>query len=216
MDVETKEATVTATGPADAFPGSFHVILSSPTRDRDGDTLLPGEWKQPLPEHITFDVDHGMSVASTVGSGRPSIDPATGNLLVEGTWSSLPRAQEVRTLVREGHVRTTSVAFISERSEKGGARSVVREVLNGAFVSIPSNREAVVLAVKQLQAKAGARNSAADAGMIQQLHDLSTALGATCAQEDPGDTAKGGAHLADDSAATVALRARIVSLGGDY
>jgi hypothetical protein len=176
MDIMHKDATITNTD--DTGPGSFEVILSAPTKDRDGDTLLPDEWKQPLPDHITFDADHGMSVATTVGSGTPRIDEETGNLVVAGTYSSLPRAQEVRTLVNEGHIRTTSVAFMSEKTEKDGKTSAVRELLNGAFVAIPSNREALVLASKSV--KAGARNSQADAALIQTMHDASTTLGADC------------------------------------
>lgn len=178
MTVITKDATIQNVG-ADAGPGEFEVILSAPTLDRDGDTLLPEEWKQPLPSHITFDMDHGMSVASTVGSGVPSIDPATGNLIVRGTYSSLPRAQEVRTLVNEGHIRTTSVAFMTEKSQQKDGHTVVqRELLNGAFVAIPSNREAVVLNSKTLGVKRGARNSATDAEHIQAIHDHAIALGA--------------------------------------
>lgn len=178
MDIMHKDATITPTGSDADFPGTFEVVLSAPTKDRDGDTLLPEDWKQPLPDHITFDSDHGMSVATTVGSGVPRIDEETGNLIVSGTYSSLPRAQEVRTLVNEGHIRTTSVAFMSEKSEKDGKTSAVRELLNGAFVAIPSNREALVLASKGV--KAGARNSAADAEMIQGIHDTATSLGADC------------------------------------
>lgn len=176
MDVIRKDATITNTD--DGFPGSFEVILSAPTKDRDGDTLLPEEWKQPLPDHITFDSDHGMTVATTVGSGVPRIDEETGNLVVSGTYSSLPRAQEVRTLVNEGHIRTTSVAFMSEKTEKDGKSVAQRELLNGAFVAIPSNREALVLSSKGI--KAGARNSAADLAAIQEIHDAAANLGADC------------------------------------
>lgn len=145
MEVVRKTATITPTGSETDFPGTFEVILSAPTKDRDGDTLLPEEWKQPLPEHITFDIDHGMSVATTVGSGTPSIDAKTGNLIVRGTYSSLDRAQEVRTLVNEGHIRTTSVAFMNEPATvKNGKKVNQRELLNGAFVAVPSNREAVI------------------------------------------------------------------------
>jgi hypothetical protein len=176
MNVIRKDATITNTD--EEFPGSFEVVLSAPTEDRDGETLLPEEWKQPLPSHITFDVDHGMSVATTVGSGVPSINDA-GELVVAGTYSSLPRAQEVRTLVNEGHIKTTSVAFMTEPSEtKDGKKTTVRELLNGAFVAIPSNREALVLSSKGV--KAGARNSAADASVIQSMHDAAVSLGADC------------------------------------
>jgi hypothetical protein len=180
MQVTKKDAAIENTGKDEDFPGSFRVVLSAPTKDRDGETLRPEEWKQPLPDHITFDQDHLMSVAGTVGSGKPSIDEKTGNLIVEGTYSSLPRAQEVRTLVKEGHINRTSVAFMTERQpQKDGAPDrIVRELLNGAFVAIPSNREAVVLDAKGL--KAGARNSAADAEKIQSIHDSAVTLGADC------------------------------------
>ena len=187
MDVIRKDATITNTD--DAFPGTFEVILSAPTKDRDGETLLPEEWKQPLPDHITFDQDHGMSVASTVGSGVPRIDEK-GNLVVSGTYSSLPRAQEVRTLVKEGHINRTSVAFMSEKTQKDGTSTVTRELLNGAFVAIPANREAVVLDAKGL--KAGARNSKADQFHLDEIARHAAALGANfhSANDDPegGDT----------------------------
>lgn len=197
MAIIKKDATITNTD--EAFPGSFEVILSAQTKDRDGDTLLKDGWKLPLPEHITFDSDHGMTVEKTVGSGVPRIDEESGNLIVSGTYSSLPRAQEVRTLVNEGHIRTTSVAFMSEKSQKDGATVSVRELLNGAFVAIPSNREALVLSSKGL--KAGARNSKADAEKVQGIHDHAASLGADCGQKsfakkdaedavDPGETAQ--------------------------
>jgi hypothetical protein len=177
MQIQRKDATITPTGTDGDFPGTFEVILSAPTLDRDGDTLKPDEWKMPLPDHITFDSDHGMSVASTVGSGVPTLDPITGEVRVAGTYSSLPRAQEVRTLVNEGHIRTTSVAFLTMPKSNKDAKAQ-RELLNGAFVAIPSNREALVLSSKGLGVKLGARNSASDATAIQAIHDHAIALGA--------------------------------------
>lgn len=154
MDVIRKDATITNTDDqGDDSPGSFEVVLSTPAPDRDGDELKSEDWEQPLPEHITFDVDHGMDVASTVGSGVPTIND-DGRLVVAGNYSSLPRAQDVRTLVREGHIRTVSVAFLTKKVSKGGQQRVVRELLNGAFVAVPSNREAVVLASKSAAAAA--------------------------------------------------------------
>jgi phage head maturation protease len=188
MNVQHKDATIQNTD--DTFPGSFEVVLSTKAKDRDGDELQPEDWKQPLPDHITFDADHGMSVATTVGSGTPTIDES-GRMVVRGTYSSLPRAQEVRTLVNEGHIRTTSVAFMTEKSQqKDGTTKQVRELLNGAFVAIPSNREALVLASKGI--KAGARNSKSDADHIQAIHDHALALGAKPAgPEDDSGAAQG-------------------------
>ena len=159
---------------AESATGKFDVILSAETLDRDGDELKKGEWKLPLPDHITFDTDHGMSVATTVGSGAPFIHE-DGTLRVSGTYSSIPRAQEVRTLVNEGHIRTTSVAFMTEKASKAAGGTVQRELLNGAFVAVPSNREAVILS-----SKAGARNSQTDASHMQAAHDHLVAMGASC------------------------------------
>jgi hypothetical protein len=189
MNITRKDATIHNVGPDDDFPGSFEVVLSTSAKDRDGDELAAEDWKQPLPDHITFDTDHGMSVATTVGSGVPSIED--GKLLVRGTYSSLPRAQDTRTLVKEGHIRTTSVAFMSEKATKDGKTKTVRELLNGAFVAIPSNREAVVLAAKSIaeEVKAGSRNSTADMARIQAIHDHALALGAVAPDADADDTA---------------------------
>jgi hypothetical protein len=58
----------------DAAPhGSFEVILSAPTLDRDGE-VIDAKAFDPLPDHITFDVDHGMSTSTTIASGRPYYD----------------------------------------------------------------------------------------------------------------------------------------------
>lgn len=198
MNVIKKDAAIEPLGDADAMPGQFRVILSAPTEDRDGDTLLPDEWKTPLPEHITFDQDHGMSVATTVGSGKPYLNDAgqvpeapEGALIVDGTYSSLPRAQEVRTLVNEGHITKTSVAFMSVpgTTKSGGKRQ--RELLNGAFVAVPSNREASILASKSADRKAGARNNSDDAKRIQDMHDLAGELGASCATDSSGKAFQG-------------------------
>ncbi len=180
MDVIRKDATITNTD--DAFPGTFQVVLSAPTRDRDGDTLLPEEWKQPLPDHITFDIDHEMSVRGTVGSGHPWIDhegvmgAGKGALIVDGRYSSLQPAQDTRTLVNEGHINKTSVAFMTEKTQKDGKATFVRELLNGAFVAVPSNREAVVLGSKGL--KTGARNSQSDQVHLDEIARHAIALGA--------------------------------------
>ena len=177
MNIIRKDATITPVGADDAFPGEFEVVLSAQTLDRDEETLLQKDWKTPLPEWITFDSDHGMSVATTVGSGEPTFNDA-GDITVRGTYSSLQRAQDVRTLVNEKHIRTVSVAFMSAPStEKGAPKGAkVRELLNGAFVAIPSNREALVLS-----SKSGARNSAQDAKHMQSAHDSMVAAGASCA-----------------------------------
>lgn len=184
-EIQTKSVDAivkTALDGQDDANGSFDVILSAQTKDRDGDVLKQEDWKTPLPDTITFDVDHGMSVDTLVGSGHPFFNE-NGDLEVRGHFASTPLAQQVRTLVNEGHLGTTSVAFMSETTTgKDGHKQTVRELLNGSFVVIPSNREAVVLSSKAMHEKAGARNSAADQSKVQTIHDAAAQLGADCGQ----------------------------------
>lgn len=148
---KTYDAVVKA-GSSGGKNGSFEAILSAPTLDRDGDVFATSEWKLPLPDHITIDIDHGMSAATTVGSAEPFFDD-DGNLRVRGTFASTPLGQEIRTLVNEGHIRTMSVAALEDSAptkDADGNSVVTRELLNGAFVAVPSNREAQILASKSL------------------------------------------------------------------
>jgi hypothetical protein len=152
--------------------GEFEVILSAPTLDRDGE-VIEAKAFEPLPDHITFDIDHGMSVATTVGSGVPRYD---GDLLkVKGGYASTDLAQQVRALVTEGHIRTTSVAFMDAKREvKDGVPHIVKaELLNGAFVAVASNREAEVLVSKAFGGREHERLDAKSiAGSFEHRRDL--------------------------------------------
>lgn len=166
--------------------GSFHIILSTPDLDRDGESLGAGEWQTPLPAMIPIDMDHGMTVATTVGSGVPSIE-ADGTLHVRGTYTSLPQGQQMRTLVNEGHITATSVTFLQKT---GAAGKTVRELLNGTFTPIPANPNAVVLSSKAL--------AGAEARRVQQIHDHTMAMGAACqAGADGGKSLRRKATAAD-------------------
>ncbi len=150
--------------------GEFEVILSAPTLDRDGE-VIDAKAFDPLPDHITFDIDHGMSVSTTVGSGVPRYD---GELLkVKGAYASTDLGQTVRTLVDEGHIRTTSVAFMDAKREvKDGTPHITKaELLNGAFVAVPSNRQALVLASKSFTAEREGTHKAI-AGSFEARRDL--------------------------------------------
>ena len=170
MNVDTKsvEASVSAVD-SENPNGEFDVILSTEALDRDNEKLYLDEWKQPLPDRITFDSDHGMSVATTVGSGVPVLED--GVLRVRGVFASTDHAQNVRTLVNEGHITKTSVAFRTIRDKK--SNTVTRELLNGAFVAVPANEQAVVLSSKSAKA---AENPSHE----QNIHDAAVALGAMC------------------------------------
>lgn len=228
--IVTKATATVETVESENPNGEFDVILSTNTLDRDGDELQPDEWKTPLPDHITFDSDHGMSVATTVGSGKPFINDE-GKLQVRGTFASTEHAQNVRTLVNEGHIKTTSVAFMERKGKKD--TKTERELLNGAFVAVPANAEAVVLSskaavIENLTAtiKDGVMTPSE---LAQALHNMGIELGAKCAHEastlvggSPQETAEesaaeaaevdtSAAETAEESAESVALRARALA-----
>ena len=140
---------VKATGRDDDFPGSFVSIGSTESVDRDGEVVKAGAFN-PLPATIPIHVDHVMSVEGLVGSGRPYYEG--GVLKIAGTYAGTPRAQIIRQLVREGHVSTMSIAFMSAEyapQPPGQQPTIVKgELLAVDFVSIPSNRDARVLVAR--------------------------------------------------------------------
>jgi hypothetical protein len=187
-------------GPDDeSGPGTFSLILSTDDVDRDGEVVDKGAFN-PLPDHIAMDIDHGMSVATTVASGRPFYN-ADGNLQVDGSFASTELGQNVRTLVREGHIRTASVAMIplKKTTDEDGRTHITKgDLLNGAFTPVPSNRSAMLLSAKsatrvldeaEALLKAGRRNATADQAILQTIHDLVSNLGAICGN---GSSEEGG------------------------
>jgi hypothetical protein len=190
MDVVTKnvEAQVAPVVDSTHPSGEFDVILSTDTLDRDGERLYLDEWKMPLPDHITIDSDHDMSVVSTVGSGKPFINDS-GQLQVRGTFASTSHGQNVRTLVNEGHIKTVSVAFRVDKTQKDAKPQ--RELLNAGFVAVPANPEAVVLSSKTAKKDGMMSHS-------QSIHDSAVMLGAMCGAYKNTDNVETKALLDDD------------------
>jgi hypothetical protein len=142
MKVTTKavSATITDTSSdATEFPGTFEVELSNETTDRDGDTLKAADWELPLPEQITFVNDHTHKMASVVGSAKPEL--VGDKIICKGVWGATPNAQETRVI--SPHVPYVSVAYAEKSNGK-------RELINGAFVVVPSNPTARLLASKSI------------------------------------------------------------------
>lgn len=164
--------------------GEFEVILSAETVDRDGE-IIDAKAFEPLPESVPFHAFHDFN--DPIGRAVPFYD---GDVLkARGYFASTQRAQEIRTLVTEGVIGHTSVGFMAaEREESEDAPHIkAGELLEGSFVSIPSNREASVLMAKGF--KAGARNSSKDSERLQTIHDLAVTNGATCAATDEASSA---------------------------
>lgn len=198
--------------------GEFEVVLSAATVDRDGEVIEARAF-EPLPESIPFHAFHDFH--DPIGRGVPFYD---GDVLkARGVYASTPRAQEIRTLVAEGIIGHTSVGFMSA-SRKDGEDGIPHitsgELLEGSFVSVPSNREAAVLMAKSFDAylKAGSRNSVKGTERLQAIHDLAVDNGAKCADDaatteapaTPDD--ESGKSLASEVVAAALTRARLTLL----
>ncbi|TPW26383.1 HK97 family phage prohead protease [Pararhizobium mangrovi] len=132
--------------------------------DRIGDMIEPKAFENaPLPIPMLFGHDHNDPVGSwteaTIKEGGLHLK---GKLLVD----DLPRAREVRALVKSGAVRGLSVGFITRKAapRKGGRTIHSLELLEASLVTIPMHPAARVTSAKsaiQALAIADAINRAA-------------------------------------------------------
>lgn len=166
--------------------GEFEIVMSTDSVDRDGEIIVKGAF-DPLPESIPVHAFHDFN--DPIGRAVPGYNDA-GQLVGRGFFASTARAQEMRQLVSDGVIGHTSVGFMAaDREVRNGVPHIkAAELLEVSFVSVPSNRDAAVLAVK-----AGARNNTKDAERLQSIHDLAVANGALCAASADG------AKAADDN-----------------
>lgn len=125
--------------------GEFEAILSVPTVDRDGE-VIDGRAFEPLPAEIPIHKFHDFS--SPVATATPFYE---GDVLkARGVFDPDPDSQAIRQKVGRS-IRYMSVGFMAAtRSDQDGTPHITKaELLEASFVSVPSNREAAILAVKQ-------------------------------------------------------------------
>lgn len=193
--------------------GEFEAILSMPTLDRDGEIIDAGAFA-PLPSKITIDIDHGMSVATTVGSGTPYYT-SDGVLMFTGKFASTALAQDVRALVVEGHVDRMSVAYTNANyvpGDDGVPHLRSAELLNAAIVGIPANREAAILVAKALEK--GVR-SAKDVAAVQAIYTHAVALGAVCPTCAEKAAPEGDEKSAETNPESISVKAPAPSAAAD-
>src|SRR5688572_12553488 len=124
--------------------GEFEAILSVPTVDRDGE-VVDARCFEPLPAEIPIHKFHDFS--SPVATATPFYE---GDVLkARGTFDPDPESQSIRQKVGRS-IRYMSVGFMAAtRADQDGVPHITRaELLEASFVSVPSNREAAILAVK--------------------------------------------------------------------
>lgn len=135
---------VKAIGDAGDPNGEFEAILSVPTVDRDGE-VVDGRAFEPLPAEIPIHKFHDFS--APVATAVPFYE---GDILkARGTFDPDPESQAIRQKVGRS-IRYMSVGFMAAtRVDKDGVPHITGgELLEASFVSVPSNREAAILAVK--------------------------------------------------------------------
>lgn len=144
--------TVKTAGAVSATPGGFTAVASTPDLDRDGEIIDPGAFS-PLPKSVPLLAFHDR--AAPIGVCRPRYDEG-GRLMIDATFASTARAQEVRQLVKDGAATSVSVGFIIARrtKDKSGVVHIAEaELLEVSVVAIPSNRAAVITAQRSPKAK---------------------------------------------------------------
>lgn len=124
--------------------GEFEAILSVPVVDRDGEVVDALAF-EPLPAEIPIHKFHDFS--SPVATAVPFYD---GDLLkAKGTFDPDADSQAIRQKVGRS-IRYMSVGFMAaSRDDVDGVPHITKaELLEASFVSVPANREAAILAVK--------------------------------------------------------------------
>src|SRR5688572_1331957 len=124
--------------------GEFEAVLSVPVVDRDGE-VIDSRAFEPLPAEIPIHKFHDFS--APVATAQPYYD---GDVLkAKGTFDPDPDSQGIRSKVGRS-IRYMSVGFMAaDRKDVDGVPHITRaELLEASFVSVPSNREAAILAVK--------------------------------------------------------------------
>ena len=208
--MQTKTATLSAVSDT----GEFDAILSTPTLDRDGESLASASWKQPL-QRISITVDHTGSVADVVASGQPYL-ASDGSLRLKGKFSATEKGQQVRQLVVGGDIDSLSVEFLRSKAADGAP---VHELTGASFVLLPANVDAKVLSAKsfneQLSVILKAASAGGDASLVQAIHDAAGHLGAACivveVPVEDTDEDSSGAQEGVNKCAALALRLKALS-----
>lgn len=151
-DVNVKEKLVTA-------------IVTAPTLDRDGDVIDTASILVPLKDgslvraetltgseqvDVPFQIDHDPSVKSTIGSAKSARYTENGELEVVFRVSSRELAQEMFTLLDEGHLNNAfSITFMYDWEDIEGGILKNVELIEISLVYRGSNRNARLIAISK-------------------------------------------------------------------
>lgn len=137
------EADGTITGIAWPFSGP----------DRTNDTIEKGAFsnaKAPLPALYAHDQAQAVGVWNEINETDRGLE-VRGRLLID----DVPKAREVRALIKSGAVRGLSIGFIpkSASNRKGGGRTIRNlDLLEISIVSVPAHADAQITSAKAVRA----------------------------------------------------------------
>lgn len=153
MSKNTKNLTAVVTA---GEGGRFRAVASTGSIDRDGEVIVPGAFaaSRPLPDTVPVHLGHptnpGSGASTLVGRARPFYEG--GRLMIDGWFTSTTAGQTARQLVAEGVLDSVSVMFTDAKRESrdGIVHIVSAELLSVDLVSIPSNRDALVISARAM------------------------------------------------------------------
>jgi hypothetical protein len=185
----------------DDVNGEFEAVLSVPVVDRDGE-VVDSRAFEPLPAEIPIHKFHDFS--APVATAQPFYD---GDVLkARGVFDPDPDSQLIRSKVGKS-IRYMSVGFMAAtRSDVDGVPHITKaELLEASFVSVPSNREAAILAVKG--------HTPSDPAILMALKAISDKLDSILAPAPAEGVTKSAATDPEKAAAPAAASPADVSVG---
>lgn len=127
--------------------GTFKVIATDETKDRDGDVITLDGWEiENYLKNPVILANHTYSIENIIGKAT-KIYAQNNQIIVEGIFSKRnPLGVLAQRLYEEGMLKTVSVGFIGK--ERQGEKITKKELLELSFVAVPSNPSAVSLDAK--------------------------------------------------------------------
>lgn len=150
---------------------------STPALDSQGEIVKREAVEAALPDYMRFANVREMHQPSAVGVAQEAGVDAKGlhiaaKVVDDDAWEK----------VKQGVYKGFSIGGRVTARDPADRRVITGlELTEISLVDRPANPEAVIDVYKRDLAKAGRRNSAADLDRIQQVHDTSVELGASCA-----------------------------------
>lgn len=160
---ETKKSVQVALSKATANEKTIRAVVTAPTVDRDYDIVDTGSLRLPLKGggtvqaraltgnevlDVPFLVNHSWNVDDVIGSAKSASVNENGELEMDFRLSSRQKAQDMYTLLSEGHLDNAfSITFHDYDAQDG--KMFDAEVLEVSLVWRGSNKDARLLAVSK-------------------------------------------------------------------